>query len=225
MNMKTDRFELTPAKGLLFDEEKHEYWLNGKQLSGITGVIHRNLFPDEFSNIPPRILQASAEYGHSVHSAIADFDMLYINNDTVEVNDYATLCREHHLAHEASEFLISDGANYASSIDKIYRTGNNSFSIGDIKTYYGKLRGDKLTKCRWQLSLYCYMLELQSPGIVIDKLFVLHLRNKQRRNNTFDHIREIVYVDRIPADVCKALLDADLAGVPFVNPYAALPAS
>lgn len=33
------RLELNPS-GVIFNEELHEYWLDGKQLSGITDVLH-----------------------------------------------------------------------------------------------------------------------------------------------------------------------------------------
>ena len=45
------RLELNPS-GVIFNEELHEYWLDGKQLSGITDVLHRQLYPNEFDGIP-----------------------------------------------------------------------------------------------------------------------------------------------------------------------------
>ena len=44
------RIELKES-GVLFNEQEHTYNLNGKFLSGITGVLHRQLFPDEFDGI------------------------------------------------------------------------------------------------------------------------------------------------------------------------------
>ena len=44
------RLELNPS-GVIFNEELHEYWLDGKQLSGITDVLHRQLYPNEFDGI------------------------------------------------------------------------------------------------------------------------------------------------------------------------------
>ena len=40
------RIELTQS-GVIFNEELHEYWLlDGKQLSGITEVLRKQLHPD-----------------------------------------------------------------------------------------------------------------------------------------------------------------------------------
>lgn len=211
------RIELQQS-GVLFNPELHQYWLNGKELSGITALLQRQLFPGEYDKIPPRILQAAAEYGTDVHTRCENFDSLWINDGSQEVLDYISICKEHQLSHEASEYTVTDGLNYASKIDKCYRASDDLFSIGDIKTYYGKLSGDKLEKCRWQLSIYAYLFELQNRKASIDKLFVIHLRNKQKKDGRFDHISEIVFVDRISSAICKELLDCDLRGEQFVYP-------
>ena len=213
------RIEITHSP-VVFDEQKHEYWLDGKELSGITGVIQRQLFPQEYSGIPQRILDAAAEYGRSVHKSCESFDKEWKHDGTVEVQDYIDLCKEYGLIHEASEYLVSDNTSYASMIDKLYRTSDTTFSIGDLKTYYGKMQGEKLEKCRWQLSIYAYLFELQNKKAKVDKLFILHIRNKQKKDGTFDHVKEIIFVDRIPSDICKELLDADLRGEQFKNPFA-----
>ena len=49
------RIELTQS-GVLFNEELHEYWLDGKQLSGITEALRKQLHPDMYSSIPKKIL-------------------------------------------------------------------------------------------------------------------------------------------------------------------------
>ena len=53
----------------------------------------------------------------------------------------------------------------------------------------------------------------------MEKLFIIHLRNKAKSDGTFDHISEILQVKRVPSEICKELLDADLQGKRFVNPY------
>ena len=49
--------------------------------------------------------------------------------------------------------------------------------------------------------------------------WIIHLRNKTKPDGTFDHKAEILQVERIPNEICKELLDADLQGKQFVNPY------
>lgn len=213
------RIELQSA-GVLFKEDTHQYFResDGKELQGITGVISRQLFPHEYDSVPKRILEAAANYGHAVHSSCEIFDSEWTNDGTVELQDYIDLCKEHGLVHESSEYLISDGENYASAIDKVFRTGEETFSICDLKTYYGKLKGEKLERCRWQLSIYRALFLKQNPKAKVDNLFVIHLRNREKKDGTFDHIKELIYVDPIPEDICLELLACDLLGEQFKNP-------
>ena len=215
--METTRIELKDS-GVLFNRELHEYWLGNKQLSGITGMLQRQLFPNEFDGIPESKINEAAQYGTEVHESIEMFDTFWLNDGTVEVQDYITLCNENNLVHERSEYTVTDGKDWASNIDKVYRSSNSTFSIGDIKTY-GAMTTEKLEKTRWQLSIYAYFFELQNKGAKVEKLFIIHLRNKAKANGTFNHISEILPVERIPSQTCKELLDADLQGKQFVNPY------
>lgn len=216
------RIELQDKIGIVFNEEEHTYYnpTTGEYLSGITEMLGRQLFPDMYTGIPKAIMNAAAEYGTGVHKSLEDFDYSWINDGSQELEDYIRLCKENGLVHEASEFTVHDGtgSHWASNIDKIFRTGDDSFSIADIKTY-GQMTKDKLLKSSYQCSLYAYFLEQTVKGAHVDKLYIIHLRNKPKSDGTFDHISEIIEVERIPSEVCKALLDADLAGEQFVNPY------
>ena len=215
--MNTKRIELKQSE-VVFLKEPHEYWLGDKKLSGITGMLQRQLFPDEFDGIPEAMINAAAEYGSDVHASIEDFDKNWINDGTQEVNDYIQLCKDYGLIHECSEYTVTDGANWASKIDKVYRVSENTFSLGDIKTY-GQMTPEKLEKARWQLSIYAYFFELMSKKAKVDQLFIIRLRNKMKKDGTFDHIKEIIFVSRIPSEICKDLLDCDLRGEQFINPY------
>ena len=205
--MKTTRIELKDS-GVLFNKERHEYWLGNRQLSGITGMLQRQLFPDEFDNVPEGMLQEAARYGTEVHESIELFDSSWINDGTQEVLDYIGLCQENGLVHERSEYTVTDGENWASNIDKVYRSSDDTFSLGDIKTY-GIMTSEKLEKARWQLSIYAYFFKLQNQGAKVGNLFILHIRNKAKQDGTFEHIRNIISVERIPSDICKELLDTD----------------
>lgn len=215
--MKTTRIELKDSD-VLFNKERHEYWLGNRQLSGITGMLQRQLFPDEFNNVPEEAIKEAARYGTEVHESIELFDSSWINDGTQEVLDYIGLCQENGLVHERSEYTVTDGENWASNIDKVYRSSDDTFSLGDIKTY-GTMTSEKLEKARWQLSIYAHFLELQNRDAKVGNLFILHIRNKAKQDGTFDHIRNIMPVERIPSDICKELLDTDLQGKQFINPY------
>ncbi len=200
--MSTKRIELKDS-GVFFNEELHQYWLGNKQLSGITGMLQRQLFPDEFEGIPEYRIKSAAEYGTQVHISIEDFDKNWINDGIQEVADYIEICKEHGLVHECSEYTVTDGKNWASNIDKVYRVDDTT----------------KLEKARWQLSIYAYLFELQNKKAKVGKLFIMHLRNKPKKDGTFDHIADLIPISRIPSEICKELLDCDLRGEQFENPY------
>lgn len=204
--------------GVLFDEENHTYLLGDKYLSGITGMLQRQFFPNEFEGIPKDVIDAAAQYGTDVHHSCEDFDHAWINDGTVEVQDYIQICKENNLTHECSEYTVTDGSDWASRIDKVYRVSDDTFDIGDIKTY-GVMTADKLAKAKWQLSIYACLFELQNKKAKVNRLFIIHLRNKQKKDGTFDHISEIIFINRIPSEICMDLLATDLRGEQFANPY------
>ena len=216
--MATKRIELVDS-GVIFDPEQHTYQLNGAYLSGITDLLQRQLFPNEYANIPKAILQQAADYGTAVHQSCEDFDSQWINDGTQEVQDYIQLCQEHSLSHEASEYTVTDFESYASNIDKVFRISDNTFDLADLKTY-SKMTPEKLEKARWQLSIYAYLFELQNKKAKARELYILHIRNKQKKDGSFDHISNLIPVKRIPSEICKELLDSDLRNEQFQSPYA-----
>ena len=215
--MATKRIELADS-GVIFDPEQHTYELNGTYLSGITELLQRQLFPNEYANIPKAILDQAAAYGTSVHESCELFDKIWYNDQSVEVLDYIQLCQEHSLTHEASEYTVTDFSNYASNIDKVFRINDNTFDLADLKTY-GKMTPEKLEKARWQLSIYAYLFELQNKKAKARELYILHIRNKQKKDGGFDHISQLIPVKRIPSEICKELLETDLRGEQFQSPY------
>lgn len=214
---RTTRIELADS-GVIFNPYDHTYELNGTYLSGITDLLQRQLFPDEYANIPKAILEQAAAYGTAVHQSCEDFDANWYNDGTQEVQDYIQLCQEHSLTHEASEYTVTDFTNYASNIDKLFRVSDNTFDLADLKTY-GKMTPEKLEKARWQLSIYAYLFELQNKKAKARELYILHIRNKQKKDGSFDHISALIPVKRIPSEICKELLDTDLRGEQFQSPY------
>lgn len=214
---KTKRIELKDS-GVIFNEEEHSYLLGDKYLSGITGMLQRQFFPSEFEGIPKDVLDAAAQYGTDVHKSCEDFDMNWTNDGTVEVADYIQICKDNDLTHECSEYCVTDSKDWASKIDKVYRVSEDTFDIGDIKTY-GVITAEKLEKAKWQLSIYAYLFELQNKKAKVRRMFIIHLRNKEKQDGTFDHIADIIFVNRVPSEICQDLLATDLRGEHFCNPY------
>lgn len=218
--MKAKRIELK-ASSVEFLPEPHEYWYGEKQLSGITELIQRQLFKMEYEGIPEWIIKQAGAYGTDVHQRIELFDKEWQNDGTQEVEDYIRLCQENNFVHEMSEYTVTsvtDGLDYASNIDKVYRISDDTFTLADIKTY-GRMDAQKLAKAQWQLSIYRYMFLLLNPGAKVDRLVVIRLRNKTTKSGKLDHAAEVKIVEPIPVDICKELLKAESEGRQFLNPY------
>ena len=204
--------------GVVFLEEPHEYWLGEKQLFGITGAIQRQVAGAEYDGCPEYLIKRAGEYGTSVHKSIERLINDFEHDGTVETEDFRVLTQDLNI--EASEYNVSDMEYYASNIDLVCRLSDAEFSLYDVKTYSNaKLTKAQMTKARYQLSCYAYMFELQNKGARVSELYVIHLVNKTKKDGSINHIAEIVPIERIPADICKALLDADRNGEEFSNPY------
>ena len=208
---------------VVFNKEDHTYELDGKYLSGITEMLQRQLFPDEFDGVPEQAIEQAALYGTDVHESIEQFDSSWTNDGTQEVAFYIKICTSNGLVHERSEYTVTDGMNWASNIDKVFRRGDSTFDLADLKTY-GTMTVEKMEKARWQLSIYAYLFETLNPNATVGKLYIIHLRCKQKNDGSTDHIANLIEIDRIPSEVCKKLLDTDLAGEQFENPYSTIPA-
>ena len=187
--------------GVVFDSEHHTYTLDGKQLSGITSLLDRQLFKDKYTGIPEEILRKAAERGTYIHQCCELVDEGF-PCDTEEATNYKLLKEKYGLVVEESEYLVSDNENYASCIDKVYRYDDNTFWLGDIKTTY------KLNKeyVMWQLSIYAYLFELQNPDAKVASIFAIWLRGETH---------QLVELERVPNEKIKALLDADSRGLQY----------
>lgn len=198
------RRELVKSQ-VVFNQAEHTYTLNGKQLSGITGMLGRQLFPGKYTGVPKAIMEHATERGNFIHEVCELIDDLGVENECEEAKKYQEMKDTHGLVYEASEYLVSDNEMFASCIDKVFRDGDSSFTLGDIKTTY-KLDVEFV---RWQLSIYAYLFEMQNPGCSVTRLVAIWLRGDKSK---------MVVVERIPNQAVISLLEAEAEGRQFVNP-------
>lgn len=186
-----------------FDSDTHTYTLDGKELSGITSLLDRQLFKDKYSGIPDEILQKAAERGTLIHQQCEMADEGFPVTSEEAMN-YMLLKQKYNLRHEESEYLVSDNENYASCIDKVYRYDESTFFLGDIKTTY------KLNKeyVQWQLSIYAYLFEKQNQGAKVSSIFAIWLRGTTH---------QLVELERIPDEKVERLLYCDSHGIQYTE--------
>lgn len=195
---------------VMFDEEHHIYTYDGQQLSGITDMLHRQVFPDMYSGVSKDVLDNAAKRGTGVHNTIEMMDNLGVVADTPEAHGYARILKRYDLHVECSEYTVSDYQHFASNIDKVFRVDDTTFDLGDLKTTY-KLDTEYV---RWQLSVYAYLFEICNPGCLVRNLYAIWLRGDEAK---------LVEVQRIPAQIIIKLLCAEVNGKQFKNPLKKFP--
>ena len=183
---------------ILYEDITHTYIdvESGKELSGCTIVLKRYGISPDYSAIPDSVMDSASERGSRIHKEISD----YINFGTCETEaqkEYAKLG----LDSIASEYLVSDNENFATSIDVVL----GDCSLVDIKTTH-MLHVNYLS---WQLSINAYLFELQNPELKVPKLYGAYYK----KDGTFS----VVEVPRIPVDEVKRLLKAYLNDDEFVQ--------
>lgn len=193
---------------VVFRSEGHRYFLNGKELSGITGLIKSQLFADKYANIPQFVLDRAAERGTMVHESIELLDGGFAPAETTpELENYKHIKEENALTTVANEYIVTDNEHFASGIDLVLSDKEDNIILADIKTT------SVLDKeyVMWQLSIYAYFFELQNPRLKVGKLYALWLRGDKS---------ELAEVQRIDVDIIKDLLQCEVDGRQFVNPLA-----
>lgn len=188
--------------GVVFNPVGHTYTLNGKMLNGITHVIKDKLFPDEYKNVPEHILKQAAIRGSEIHKIIEMYDSCSIKtNGSIELENYIDLSYRNKflLHHIQSEYLVTDGEQYASAIDKVYEDGNGGVILADIKTTYTL----NMNYVSWQLSIYKYFFKLANPDINVSGLCVIWLKGERSaiwpvHEHSEEEVKQLLYSDEIP---------------------------
>lgn len=195
---------------VVFDEEQHTYTLEDKQLSGITSIIRKLLFPDMYNGISQATLDKAAERGTTVHHNIQLW-VAGFNQDNEELQPFVDAFVAAGLNGLKAEYLVSDNETVASSIDMVCLDKSNHIILCDIKTT-SVLHIEYL---QWQLSIYAYLFERQNPFRVVDGLKAIHVRGGKCN---------IVDIQRLPDEYVEALLNAYRNGdETFNNPLHVIP--
>lgn len=192
--MKKKVIELPINTSVVFNEEDHTYLLGDTQLSGITSRLGKSIFFwDKFKGIPKHILTNKAAFGTMVHKTIEMYDTGQDGYMPIpELDAYVALMKEKKITHLASEYLVSDNANYATMVDKI----DNKLNFYDHKTSY-KLDLEYLS---WQLSINKYLFYVQT-GMMAGKLFAIHYKNGgcklyKIEEKSFEECYDMLYTDK-----------------------------
>lgn len=64
---------------IVFNEENHSYTINGKAVKSVTQIV-KMVLGNQYSNVPPEVLNKASEYGTKIHKLIEE------HNELEEVN-------------------------------------------------------------------------------------------------------------------------------------------
>ena len=166
-------------RAVIFNEEEHSYWYNGKELHGVTGAIGKMLgkkFPDTDT------VKIATLYGHDVHSEVEH----YFNDGRKDLSSegakWVVETMEHwgdklfgdRVEEIKSEVMVSDFEGTASKVDLVLRTLSGNDILFDIKTTSTFNR----EYCSLQLSVYKKLYE-QNYNRNVTGLFVLGTKSRR----------------------------------------------
>lgn len=194
--------------GVEFIDSTHQYLLNGKELKGITGVLHRCLFPDLYKGVNQEVLNNAAAAGSVVHEQIEIYDTLGFEPSLPEVKAYAKMKQELGYETVANEYIVSNMEDYASGIDLVMHKvdgKDDEVELWDIKHTYNVNR----SYVEWQLSIYKAFFEALNPDIKVVDIKCLWLRNDKRRGL----INKVIPLKPHTEDEVERLLECDRKGI------------
>ncbi len=182
MTAETKKITLNVPK-VTFIEESHQYFLGKKELKGVTGTLIKKAFPDTYKNIPESVLKKAAERGGLIHNtfetfcSIFDADIKKYPNPTEELQAFHSMLVAFDLHYVASEYLVTDGENFASAIDGIFADKEGNIYLVDYKTT-STLHYDNVSL---QLSIYAKWFEEQNPDLKVKEIVCMWFKNGQSK--------------------------------------------
>ena len=182
MTEETKKITLNVPR-VTFIEESHQYFIGKKELKGVTGTLIKKAFPDTYKNIPESVLMKAAERGGLIHNtfetfcSIFDADLKQYPNPTEELLAFHSMLVAYNLHYVASEYLVTDGENFASAIDGIFADKEGNIYLVDYKTT-ATLHYDNVSL---QLSIYAKWFEEQNPDLKVKEIVCMWFKNGQSK--------------------------------------------
>lgn len=200
MTASTKKISLNVPK-VTFIEETHQYFIGKKELKGVTGTLIKKAFPDTYKNIPESVLKKAAERGGLVHNtfetfcSIFDADIKQYPNPTEELQAFHSMLVAYDLHYVASEYLVTDGENFASAIDGIFADNEGNIYLVDYKTT-ATLHYDNVSL---QLSIYAKWFKEQNPDLKVKEIVCMWFKNGQSKFQPLPRVADYQIDDLINA--------------------------
>lgn len=200
MTTETKKLTLNVPR-VTFIEESHQYFIGKKELKGVTGTLIKKAFPDTYKNIPESVLKKAAERGGLIHNtfetfcSIFDADIKKYPNPTEELQAFHSMLVAYDLHYVASEYLVTDGENFASAIDGVFSDNEGNIYLVDYKTT-ATLHYDNVSL---QLSIYAKWFEEQNPDLKVKEIVCMWFKNGQSKFQPLPRVADYQIDDLINA--------------------------
>lgn len=200
MTAETKKITLNVPR-VTFIEESHQYFIGKKELKGVTGTLIKKAFPDTYKNIPESVLMKAAERGGLIHNtfetfcSIFDADLKQYPNPTEELLAFHSMLVAYDLHYVASEYLVTDGENFASAIDGVFSDSEGNIYLVDYKTT-ATLHYDNVSL---QLSIYAKWFEEQNPDLKVKEIVCMWFKNGQSKFQPLPRVADYQIDDLINA--------------------------
>lgn len=142
-------------KELIFNEEKHEYYVENKKLISVTQLMKKHGLAPDYSKVSEVVLNRKAQRGTVIHKEIEEWLKNGEIGFTNEFGNFRKYIIDNGILCIGSEYQVHNDI-VAGTIDLLL----NDNVIADIKTTYSLNK----ESVRWQLSIYVYLLVSVLPN-------------------------------------------------------------
>lgn len=166
--------------GVLYEDSTHQYFYDGRELSGITGMLHQYVFPNMYSNVNEEVLKKAAEKGTIIHEQVELFASLGIEPASESVKAFVAYIKKNGYEIIDSEYVLRIGEDHASAIDLVMHKDDapdDEVEIWDIKGTYSVNK----EYVRWQNSMYKFGFETLNPHLKVTRICCMWLRDDEKR--------------------------------------------
>lgn len=203
--------------GVVFKEDTHQYFLNDKELQGVTSTLVHRCFLHDYDNVSQEKLNERAEYGHKVHDMLEFCITNGLDSDMAEWQMFKQMVEERGLQIVRCEYIVTDYECYASPIDIVLMRDDGGIVLGDIKTNWKP----PIEKGTLQLSWYKKRFEEMNPDLHVVECAIFWVRDDAKRGNLSGYYPITPWAD----EALDLLIECDKKDEPFdiIQLYGNLP--
>lgn len=193
--------------GVMFKEDTHQYFLNEKELHGITSTLVHRAYPHEYDNVSDEKLNERAEYGHRVHEMLEFCITQGVDSEMPEWGMFKKMVEERGYQIVRCEYIVTDYERYASPIDLVLMRPDGLIVLGDLKTNWKA----PIEKGTLQLSWYKKRFEEMNPDLKVAECAIFWVRDDTKRGHLSGYYPIVPWAD----EALDLLIESDIKGEDF----------